>query len=186
MNRARRPSPKRSRTARLSPELRAYLGKLERFRAGRDPIALLKTGPARVAHAVRNLTRRQMLRRPARGKWSILEILGHLHDTEVVYGWRWRLTLAQPGLPLQDYDQDAWTAQLRHRKADPRKLLAQIAVMRGASLDLVLRVPRKQWKRAGMHTARGRETLERSLRQIAGHDINHIEQIRAIRAKYGW
>jgi hypothetical protein len=53
-------------------------------------------------------------------------------------------------------------------------------------VDVVLRVPRKTWKRAGFHTARGREPLERSLRQIAGHDFNHIAQIRVIREKYGY
>ncbi len=186
MKRTTRPSRRRPRSVRLTPEVRAYLRKLERLRAGRDPIALLKTGPARVARAVRGLTRRQMLRRPARGTWSILEILGHLHDTEVVYGYRWRLTVAQPGATLQDYDQDVWTRELHHRQADPKRLLAQIAAMRTGSVDAVLRVPRKHWTRAGFHTARGREPLERSLRQIAGHDFNHIGQIRAIREKYGW
>ena len=186
MKRATRPSPKRPRSVRRSPELRAYLRKLERFRAGRDPIVLLKTGPTRIARAVQGLTRRQMLRRPARGKWSILEILGHLHDTEVVYGWRWRLTAAEPGSTLLDYDQDTWTRELRHRQADPKRLLAQIAAMRAGSVDVVLRVPRRTWKQAGFHTSRGREPLERSLRQIAGHDFNHIAQIRAIREKYGF
>lgn len=187
MKRVRRRSRKAVARARKDPALRAYLAKIERYRAGREPVGLLRTGPARFARAVRGLTRAQMRRRPARDKWSILEILGHLHDTEVVYGWRWRLMAAEPGSVLQGYDQAKWAQDLKHRNANAKRLLTQIAAMRQGTLDFLSRVPRRKWKkRFGHHTERGRETLERSVRQIAGHDGNHLAQIIAIRQKYGW
>jgi hypothetical protein len=94
---------------------------------------------------------------------------------------------AEPGAVLQGYDQARWTRDLRHRSGDARRLLEQIRVLRQGSLDLLARVPRRLWKkRYGIHTERGRETLERSVRQIAGHDGNHLAQIRGIRDKYGW
>jgi hypothetical protein len=187
MKRVRRRSRKTGPSGRNDPALRAYLAKLERYRAGRDPLALLRTGPARIMRAVRGLRKAQLRRRPARDKWSILEILGHLHDTEVVYGYRWRMMAAEPGAVIQGYDQARWALDLRHRDADAARLIGQIRSMRQGSLDLLSRVPRRQWKsRYGRHTERGRETLERSVRQIAGHDGNHIAQIQAIRKKYGW
>lgn len=187
MKRARGPSRTPAARPRKDPVIRAYLAKLERYRAGRDPVVLLRVGPARFARAVRGLKRAQLRRRPARDKWSILEILGHLHDTEVVYGYRWRMMCAEPGAVLQGYDQARWTRDLRHRSGDARRLLEQIRVLRQGSLDLLARVPRRLWKkRYGIHTERGRETLERSVRQIAGHDGNHLAQIRGIRDKYGW
>ena len=187
MKRVRRRSRKAVVRPRKDPALRAYLAKIERFRAGREPVALMRTGPARFERAVRGLTRAQMRRRPARGKWSILEILGHLHDTEVVYGYRWRLMAAEPGSVLQDYDQAGWARDLRHRNADAKRLLEQIRAMRQGTLDFLARVPRRKWKvRYGYHTARGRETRDRSVKQIAGHDGNHLAQIAAIRKKYGW
>lgn len=187
MKRVRRRSRKAVVRGRMDPALRAYLAKLERYRAGRDPVTLLKIGPARFERAVRGLRKAQLRRRPARDKWSILEILGHLHDTEVVYGWRWRLMAAEPGSLVQGYDQARWARDLRHRNADAKRLIEQIRAMRQGSLDLLARVPRRKWKvRYGHHTERGRETLERSVRQIAGHDGNHVAQILAIRKKYGW
>jgi hypothetical protein len=163
------------------------VAKLDRYRSGRDSVALLRVGPARLARAVRGLTRQQLQRRPARGKWSILEILGHLHDTEVVYGYRWRLMAAQPGAPILGYDQDLWTRDLKHRKADPKRLLREIALLREVNLALIVRIPRREWAtRYGLHSERGEETLARSLELIAGHDLNHIDQIEEIRGKYCW
>lgn len=187
MKRVHRRSRKAVDRARKGPVLRAYLAKLERHRDGRDPVALLRTGPARLKRAVRGLGKAQLRRRPARDKWSILEILGHLHDTEVVYGYRWRMMAAEPGAVIQAYDQARWVRDLRHRSADAKRLIEQIRAMRQGSLEFLARVPRRQWKkRYGFHTERGRETLERSVRQSAGHDGNHLAQILAIRKKYGW
>jgi uncharacterized damage-inducible protein DinB len=140
-----------------------------------------------MARAIRGLSRRQMQRRPARGKWSILEIVGHLHDTEVVYGYRWRLMAAQPGAPILGYDQNLWARELRHQGADPERLLREIAVLREATLAVIGRIPRREWpRRYGHHSERGEETLLECMEHIAEHDINHTAQILGIRRKYGW
>ena len=180
------PSKRRSRRFATTPEIRAYVRKIERYRAGRDPVPLMKTAPAKFARAIAGLNATQMRKRPAPGKWSIIEILGHLHDTEIVYGYRYRLALSQPGSDILGYDQARWVIELRHRRRDARRLLEHIRILRDGNLDAVLRVPRPYWKRYGMHTERGRETVRKTLELIAGHDLNHIDQIRAIRRKYGW
>ena len=171
---------------RISPEIRAYVRKIDRYRAGRAPIPLMKAGPAKFERAVRGLNRRQLLKRPARGKWSIAEILGHLVDTEIVYGYRYRMALAQPGMPIQAYDQPTWAAAFRYRSRNTKGLLRQIRLLREVNLGLVAGVPRPWWKRYGNHSERGRETVRRTLELIAGHDLNHLDQIKAIRKKYGW
>jgi uncharacterized damage-inducible protein DinB len=186
---SRRPARARKsarRAVRLSPELREYIRKTDRFRAGRDPIALLKTGPAKIARAVAGLRRSQLRKRPATGKWSIIEILGHLVDTEFTYGYRNRLSLGESGSQILGYDQAVWVREFNYRRSDPKPHLEQMRVMREATLDLVTRMPRKSWKRYGMHSERGRQTVQRNLELIAGHDLNHLDQILAIRKKYGW
>ena len=174
------------RAVRLTPELRQYIRKTDRLRAGRDPIALLKTGPAKIARAVAGLNKSQLRKPPARGKWSIIEILGHLVDTELTYGYRNRLSLAQSGSEILGYDQAVWVREFKYRGCNPKPLLEQMRVMREATLDLVLRMPRKSWKRYGVHSERGRQTVQRNLELIAGHDLNHLDQILAIRKKHGW
>ncbi|MBI4364825.1 MAG: DinB family protein [Candidatus Latescibacteria bacterium] len=130
---ARRVKPRPARAARrakprrvsISPELRAYIRKTDRYRAGRDPIKLQRSAPEKFARAIAGLSAKQMRRRPAPSKWSIIEILGHLHDTEVVYGYRNRLSLSQPGCTILGYDQAEFVRQLRHRRADAKRLIAQ-------------------------------------------------------------
>ena len=49
-----------------------------------------------------------------------------------------------------------------------------------------LSMPRKTWERYGWHNERGHESVRRTLELIAGHDLNHLDQILAIKKKYGW
>lgn len=176
-------SPRR---IRITPEIVAYTRKIDAYRAGRDPIGIMRGHAGRVERAVRGLTAAKLRRRPARGKWSVADILGHLVDTEVVYGYRYRMALANPGAPIQAYDQAAWSEVFRGRRASAATLLRQIRLLREVNLQLVLGVPRSWWDRYGMHSERGKETVRRTLELIAGHDLNHLDQIMAIRKKFGW
>jgi uncharacterized damage-inducible protein DinB len=174
------------RRIRITPEIVAYMRKIDAYRAGRDPIRSMRGAPARLTRAVRGLTPAQLRRRPARGKWSIADILGHLLDTEVVYGYRYRMALAESGSPIQGYDQAGWANIFRGRRANTATLLRQIRLLREVNLELVTGVPRTWWTRYGMHSERGKETVRRTLELIAGHDWNHLDQIMEIRNRFGW
>ena len=181
--RTQRSAPRR---IRITPEIRAYVRKIDGYRAGREPLPLMRVGPAKVARAIQGLRSPQLRKRPAPGKWSIAEILGHLVDTEVVYGYRYRLALSQPGVPIPGYDQATWALALRHRERNPARLMEQITTLRKINLDLIESMPRRTWERYGMHSERGKETVRRTAELIAGHDLNHLDQILAIKKKYGW
>ena len=186
-DRSAKPRSKRSKRIAVAPDQRAYMRKIDGYRAGRDPIALMRVAPGKFARAVLGLSAIQMRRRPAHGKWSIIEILGHLSDTEVVYGYRYRLCLGQPGSPIVGYDQARWVKELRHQsRGDAKRLLEKIRVAREGTLEMLRQVPRKNWKRFGVHNERGRESVRRTMELIAGHDLNHLDQIKAIRNRYGW
>src|SRR5690349_19681354 len=149
---ARATKPKR---ARITPEIRAYVRKIDGYRAGREPLPLLRVGPAKIARAIQGLRSAQLRKRPAPGKWSIAEILGHLVDTEVVYGYRYRLALSQPGVPIPGYDEATWAVALRHRNRNTARLMEQIVTLRKINLELIESMPRRTWQRYGMHSERG-------------------------------
>src|ERR1700683_5027717 len=46
--------------------------------------------------------------RPAPGKWNAAEIVCHLADCELVFGFRLRQTLAEDGPTIEPFDQDKW------------------------------------------------------------------------------
>jgi hypothetical protein len=96
--------------------------------------------------------------------------------------WRIRSILGAPGTPLQAFDQDTWVAAGHYDKRDPRKCIEEFRVLREANLGLLKSLAPEQWKHYGMHAERGQETVEHITRLIAGHDINHLQQIEHILA----
>jgi len=109
--------------------------------------------------------------------------MAHLADAELVVGWRLRSILSAPGAPIAAYDQDAWASHGQYAKRDPRKSLERFRILREANLELIKSLSPEQRKQFGLHSERGEESIERLTMLIAGHDINHLEQIQRILAK---
>lgn len=147
---------------------------------GQDPIKLQSATTKKLDRLVKGVSASKLRKRPLPDKWSVAEILAHLADVEIVVGWRMRSILGSPGIPIQAFDQGAWVNAGHYAKRDPRKVLAQHRVAREANLDLLKSLTPDQWKHFGMHSERGQESIEHIARMIAGHDLNHIQQIERI------
>ena len=159
---------------------RCPICRVPHHRLGRRPVLrALVAAPRALARAVAGVSRRRLGRRPARGEWSPTEVLGHLVDAELTLGFRIRKLAAEPGAPIIAWDQDRWTAGLRHRRADPKMLTAAYGALRVANVDQVRRMTPAQRRAAGRHPEYGRLRVEQMLAHWAEHDLNHIEQIRA-------
>jgi hypothetical protein len=116
--------------------------------------------------------------RPAPREWSVLELLGHGADAELVVSGRYRWILAHDTPPIPGYDQDLWVDRLRHNDDDPERLLAVFEALRDANLDLWRRTPVADRSRFGLHSERGPESYELTFRLAAGHDRFHVQQAR--------
>lgn len=122
------------------------------------------------------------LRKPEKpGKWSIIEVVQHLADSEVVYAWRHRMMLSAPEPEIQGFDQDAWARELRYRDADLDEALDQLRVLRRANLRLLRSLDDARLRRFGRHAERGEESVDRTMRLTAAHDLVHRAQIARIR-----
>jgi hypothetical protein len=115
---------------------------------------------------------------PAQGEWSMIELLGHFADAELVVAGRYRWIVAHDAPELMPYDQDLWVDRLQHREAGPEELLALFTALRQANLILWERVPVEERTRHGVHGERGPESFEVTFRMLAGHDRFHLEQAR--------
>ena len=148
----------------------------------RDPIALLGSFAELLTRATAGLTDEQ-LRRPEReGKWSIVEVVKHIADTELVYSFRFRIALAQERPPITGFDQDAWTQRLGYRSADLSRTLELFRVVRAANVDLLKGLTTNERSRVGLHDERGEESVELMMKLAAGHDLIHLRQIERIRS----
>jgi DinB superfamily len=147
---------------------------------GKDAMKVQATTPKKLAALIKNVSPSKLRKRPAPDKWSVTEILAHLGDAEIVIAWRIRSILGAPGTPIQAYDQDAWVAAGRYSERNPRQCLEVFRVVREANLMVLKSLKPEQWKHHGMHSERGEETIERILHMMAGHDLNHLQQIERI------
>jgi hypothetical protein len=146
----------------------------------KDAFAVYKRTPKTLKLLVRGLGNRELRKPLAKGKWSITQIVTHLSDTELVMAFRYRMAIAQSGSKLLAYDQDKWARTMRYDSADPRTRLDLFLRVRDANIALLGSLGPKGWKRYGMHQERGKETVERMVQMTAGHDLNHLKQIRDI------
>ncbi|HJU43642.1 MAG TPA: DinB family protein [Vicinamibacterales bacterium] len=149
---------------------------------GREPMSVLRDTPDAARRAVDGLTAQQLRAPEAPGKWSIAQVLQHLADSDLVWGWRLRLILAQDRPALTGYDQDLWADRLHYADADAAQALEQLRVLRRGNLGLIDRATPQDLKRVGVHSERGEESVEYLIGLYAGHDLLHLRQIARIRA----
>jgi hypothetical protein len=166
----------------MNETVQQYTQRILAHTQGQDPLKVQAATPKRLDRLVKGVTTAKLRKRPAPEKWSVAEILAHLADVEIVIGWRMRSILGAPGTEVQAYDQNAWNASLHYDKRDPRKDLIQQRVLREANLAMLKTLTPEQWKQFGTHSERGQESIERIVRMVAGHDLNHIQQVENILA----
>lgn len=148
----------------------------------RDPLALLPELPARVEELTRGVDD-AALRRPEReGKWSMLHVVQHLADAELVYAIRYRMMLAHDTPRLGGYDQDAFAARLRYDEVVLGEALELLRVTRRENLRVLRALSAEERRRGAMHEERGFEDVDRLMQLHAAHDIVHTRQLERIRA----
>jgi len=150
---------------------------------GEDPHLVFERGPANLKRAIAGLTPAELARRPGKGKWSIAWLVHHVCDAEVGLGFRIRLMLGQSGTKLQAFDQDLWAAALHYDRRSVADSLTLFTALRKSHLELARLSTTAEFHRYGIHEERGKETVERLVHMLAGHDLNHLRQVRALRAQ---
>lgn len=160
-----------------------YTQRVVGYVEGKKPLAVQAATAKKLASLIKGVPAAKLRKRPAPDKWSVSEILAHLADAEIVGGFRIRLILGAPGVPVAAFDQDAWVINLHYAKRDPRKSVEQFRALREANLALLKSLTPEQWKHYGMHSERGQESVEHIVKMFAGHDVNHLQQIEKILGK---
>ena len=151
----------------------------------RDPLDVLEETLPWLESRLRGAEDERVRRPEAPGKWSVIEIVQHLADSDVVVAWRSRLILAEDRPAIQGYDQDAWARRLDYRHASLDVAMGQLRGVRTANLRLWRGLTPAQLARVGIHSERGAESLDLLLRLMGGHDLVHRRQIERVLAAVG-
>jgi len=136
-------------------------------------------GPQRLRQALAAVPAEAMKWRPAPGEWSAHEVVCHCADSETQSASRIRVLAVEKEPLIVGYDQDAWARQLDYHAQPLDLALAVVDAVRGATAELLRRLPADVWAREGRHTESGRYTAGDWLRIYAEHLEGHARQIEA-------
>jgi hypothetical protein len=151
-----------------------------KFLGKRDPLEVAAATPARIGVLLRGLSARQLAKRPAPGKWSIREIVSHLTECEMVMGCRARWIAFEENPTLVPFDQEKWAKGWEREREPVTETLERFRLLRRSQIRLFRGIPKEDLERTGFHPERGIVSLRLQLETVAGHDLNHLEQIKAI------
>lgn len=163
----------------------AYTAAILDLLGTRAPLETLSATAKLLRASIAGLPDRDMRQPEAPGKWSIVQVVQHLADSDLVWGWRLRMILSHDKPMITGYDQDAWADRLRYADADPTEALEQFDVLRRGNLGLLVRAPAEDLARVGVHSERGEESIAHLIKLYAGHDLLHLNQIERIKKARG-
>jgi hypothetical protein len=155
--------------------------------APRQAAALLKTMPI-ILRAEFEAAPGEFLRwRPAPEEWCVLEVVGHLIETEE-RGFAGRICtiLAEERPRFSAWDPSAVAGERQDRQGDPAQLLAEFSGRRTAGAALVEALTAADLARGGDHPEVGFLTVNDLLHEWIHHDANHLRQILANVQAYTW
>jgi len=113
--------------------------------------------------------------RPAPDEWSAAQLLGHFFDVDMVFGFRWRLTVTADRPSYPGYDEKEF---MKLARPEPQRLLAAWTGLREANLAMLRALPDEAYERLGVHGEQGEERLRIAVDKFAGHDLAHLNQTR--------
>jgi hypothetical protein len=158
--------------------MNAYVTRVLALVGDRDPLAVLEGTPSRLEDFFWQLGDKGLDRSYGEGKWTARQILVHIAEAEIGYAFRVRQVLTDDDHHVQTFDENRWMEL--HQGIDASLALELFRALRLFNLRLFSSLTPEQWARTGTHPDRGVESVQLMARLLAGHDLNHIEQLEQV------
>jgi hypothetical protein len=127
-----------------------------------------------VINLYKNLSDAQKSFKYAEGKWSPQEILGHMIDTERIFGYRVLCIGRGEKQSLPGFDENDYAASAKFAEQSFESLLEQYRLVREGSIALFSSLSEKDASQIGF--ANGNPVSARALvAMIAGHELHHLK-----------
>jgi uncharacterized damage-inducible protein DinB len=135
-----------------------------------DLIVAYENGIELLRNAIAGMTVEQARDRPIPNKWSTLEVVCHLADSEQFFAERIKRTIAIDRPLLIGIDGFRYPEPLHYQEHNLNEELDLISVTRMQMARTLKLVATDAWKRTAVHSETGLVTL----RQLVLHAINHL------------
>lgn len=137
----------------------------------RDAVEVIASTPERLEALLGRLSAEQVETRPAPGKWNVREIMAHLADCEIAFGFRLRQGAAGVEL-IQPFDQDDWAQN--YGAYSFAAAVATYRALRAWNLAFIRSLTDEQKVLEVTHPERGTMTVWTIAETMAGHDLHHL------------
>jgi hypothetical protein len=152
----------------------------------RSLIERYAAGAAMPGEAIRGLTAAELNAYPVPGTWSIQQIVIHLMDSDLIGSDRMKRVAAETVPPLLiGYDETAFSKNLFYDKLDPVQACEVFRLNRLLTAAVLRKLPDSAFARHGIHSERGKETLEEFISGYADHLDHHMKFIKEKRKLLG-
>jgi hypothetical protein len=154
-----------------------YMLAMMRDDATQTPAAMLVAFTQQIAElqsAVAGMTDKQVLARPIPGKWSTLEVVAHLADTEIYFTDRMLRTIAIDHPLHIGVDERDYTARLYYQELVFQEQLDVFVALRRRTARILQLQPDDVWQRTAVHSETGLVTLRALVQQAIRHTNHHL------------
>ncbi|MER2059566.1 MAG: DinB family protein [Niallia sp.] len=115
--------------------------------------------------------------RYAEGKWSLIEVIGHIIDTERIQAYRLLRIARGDKTPLAGYDDEGYVENANFSTRTIDDLLQEFATVRSSSVALIKGLSTDAWEKTGFAN-NGEFTVNALAYIIAGHERHHLKLIK--------
>jgi uncharacterized damage-inducible protein DinB len=143
----------------------------------RAVIEAYAAGPARLRAAVQGLTRAELTARPGPGKWSILEVVVHIADSDAISIDRMKRMICEDNPSLLYADETAYVERLHTHEQDLEDALTLLEVGRRQWARVLRLLPDEVFERTGQHNRAGTVTVGRMVASYVKHLNDHLQFI---------
>ncbi len=146
--------------------------------------ALRETG-GQIGREFYGMDDRGLTQRRTEDDLSLKEIAAHLRDAEELAVKQFN-AFVDRSRRLPAWDIDVLPHERDYQSCDLEQVLSELRMLRRASTHLLWSVSSDDWSQEADHPYRGTVTFESIARELAEHDLEHLWQVRRMKADLGF
>jgi hypothetical protein len=131
-------------------------------------------GPNQLRSAVAGLRREQLVSRPVAGRWSALEVVCHLADTDANIAHRLKRVLSEERPVFDRVQPGLMLSALAYHDRDVEEELGIFDLTRRQIGRILGAAPAEAWLRAGVVGDRGARTVGQMINGAVEHLAHHL------------
>jgi DinB superfamily len=140
-------------------------------------IKTLRATPVVLRALVEGIDDERLRRRPAPREWAIIEVVGHLADTEEQALARVRRILAEEDPVLEPFDQEILAEERHYLDLDLNQELDHLEQLRRQHVAVLEALDAPGWERTGRHGQHGELSVGLYETHVAAEEVDHLAQI---------